>query len=80
MPRKNIDGMWGESQVITVRCGVNERGALQGLRSAWGGTDSSILSRTLHESDRRAELNARAEPPETLQKGDVSKNRREISQ
>ncbi len=55
MPRRNIDGFWGEHLPVSVRLSWRAREALHLLRERWGCSRSEAIRRALLEAAARPE-------------------------
>ena len=53
MPRRNLDGHWGENTPISVRMSPRERRELRHLCEQWGCTTSAAIRRAVSEAAQR---------------------------
>lgn len=53
MPRRNLDGFWGENRPISVRLSARERRELHRLCEQWECTVSDAIRRAVRDTAQR---------------------------
>jgi len=61
--RRNLEGGFGESRIVSVRLSDRDLRVLKRLQEAWGAGLSETLRRALREADRRLDADDGSSPP-----------------